>query len=693
MSGRRREGLAPNLFPFLAVLVCTLGTLILLLALVAQNAGDTYAAADSQPPAEDAGPDEEAVKLVETAAMIDRQLREAVWHRDQTVKMRDDQTAELEERRDRLAHLEDHVRRIQDELKSLTTEVEKAMEKPGESSEAQATLDKVLLEIETEKEAIGNLETDLKSETPRIVIVPHKGPNGTDRRPIYIECRADGVYLQPGNQHIKRVDLEPRVGFANPLESALRTIRLHAMQSYGDAIAPYPLLVVRPDGIESYSVARAAMSNWDDQFGYELVPGEVDLAFPSTDPTLNTKVAAAIDQAVAQRQALAMRFGGGGGGGSGTAGGRNASGGRDPQSGGYSAEGYAAGGNAPDGPYSGGQDAGGGYSSLAGDGTAAGDGAMDGTGGATAATGRSAASPAASSLPVLSAAKMSRGANNGAIGDARMAGFTPPPGASPSGPYDGNALDGDLTTGPADSAIALNPPSGAPAAQAGSPQTQSGVPQGFAANGAPDGAATDPGNYAGPTGQSVSGSASGTSETATGKSAGSVSTGAAGGNGGTQAASSGSPSSAQSSAQGQPQDASQPAGGTPSITTGNSQTPPVTRVGKDWALPPDISSSRGTEMLRLVRVECHADHFVLIAEGGRGAPTAYSFADGDINQASLELATAVRDRASGWGAAMQGARWQPVLDVAVVPGGEARFQQLTRLLDGSGLMIQARGTK
>jgi hypothetical protein len=470
------------------------------------------------------------------------------------------------------------------------------------------------------------------------------------------------------------------------------------MQSYGDAIAPYPLLVVRPDGIESYSVARAAMSNWDDQFGYELVPGEVDLAFPSSDPTLNTKVAAAIDQAVAQRQALAMRFGGGGG--SGAGGGRNASGGGDPRSAGYS-----AGDGSPDGQYSGGPNAGGGYSSLAGDGTANGDAAMNGTGGDTAAAGRSAASPPASSLPVLSAAKMSRGATSGAIGDARMAGFTPPPVANAVGPYDGNGPDGD-PTGPSgtasgspgtksgsDPAIAMNSAGGETTTQAGSPQTQAGVPQGFAANGAPVGAATDPSNSAGPAGQSVSGSSSGVSETATGKSAGSVSTGAAGGNGGTQAASSGSPSSAQSSAQGQPQDASQSAGGTPSITMGNSQTPPVTRVGKDWALPPDISSSRGTEMLRLVRVECHADHFVLIAEGGRGAPTAYSFADGDINRASLELATAVRDRASGWGAAMQGARWQPVLDVAVAPGGEARFQQLNRLLDGSGLMIQARGAK
>ena len=38
MSRRDRKGLSPSLFPFLAVLVCTLGTLILLLALVAQNA-------------------------------------------------------------------------------------------------------------------------------------------------------------------------------------------------------------------------------------------------------------------------------------------------------------------------------------------------------------------------------------------------------------------------------------------------------------------------------------------------------------------------------------------------------------------------------------------------------------------------------------------------------------------------------
>lgn len=98
-------------------------------------------------------------------------------------------------------------------------------------------------------------------------------------------------------------------------------------------------------------------------------------------------------------------------------------------------------------------------------------------------------------------------------------------------------------------------------------------------------------------------------------------------------------------------------------------------------------------MLRMIRVECHPDRFVLLPEGGRGANRTFAFTDGDVDRATLELATAVRDRAASWGAAMQGARWQPVLDVAVVTGGEGRYQQLLQLMEGSGVIIQARGTR
>lgn len=702
MSGRRRQGLAPTLFPFLAVLVCTLGTLILLLAMVAQNAGDAVAAADTVPPAEAESTAEQiaqAEALAQASEQIEREIREASWHRQQTVKLRDEQTADLEARRNRRAHLEDHARRLQLELKSLSTEVEAAIDQKGDVVKVQETLDKLLLEIESEKEAIGNLQSDLQSETPRIVIVPHKGPNGTDRRPVYIECGKDGVLIQPGNIRITQAELEPRTGFPNPLEAALRTIRLHATQTYGDAIAPYPLLVVRPDGIKSYGIARAAMTNWDDQFGYELVPTEVELAFPETDPVLSNKVTAVVRETVRQRDQLAIRFGGGGGG---------SGGGNGSRPGGYAGE-YGE-----DGEYDG-------QSGLArpgGNGTRPGmadpgsaDLATGGAAGGTSPSPSGTASPAASTLPVLSTARMSRGSTSGAIGESQLRGFSslsndsPPagnaprsntaPGTAAGGPVYDNAYGSGLAEAGSGTNAQAGMQPNAPASSNGAAPTSLNAADGSvladtkAAGQFADGTSTsssDSSNSS-PSNSSANSSSGGSSTSRS-------TSNTAGGTGGSQSNGQAAPST-----QGQPgqtgNSENQPTDGpqTPSLNMTASNTPPVKRVGKDWALPPDISSSRGTEMLRMIRVECYSDRFVLIAEGGRGVPTVIPFADGDINAASLTLATAVRDRAAGWGAAMQGARWQPVLEVAVAPGADFRYQQLSRLLDGSGLLIQAKGAR
>ena len=94
-------------------------------------------------------------------------------------------------------------------------------------------------------------------------------------------------------------------------------------------------------------------------------------------------------------------------------------------------------------------------------------------------------------------------------------------------------------------------------------------------------------------------------------------------------------------------------------------------------------------MVRTIRIECHDDRLVLLPEGGHGATNVYGFSDGDIDRASLEMATAIRDRVERWGAAMPGGRWHPLLDAKVMPGGELRYQQLRRLMDGSGVEIQA----
>ena len=61
--------------------------------------------------------------------------------------------------------------------------------------------------------------------------------------------------------------------------------------------------------------------------------------------------------------------------------------------------------------------------------------------------------------------------------------------------------------------------------------------------------------------------------------------------------------------------------------------------------------------------------------------------DRNAQRASLELATAIRDRVEQWGASLPGGRWQPVLEVDVQPGGEVRFQQLQMILRDSGVKV------
>ena len=102
-------------------------------------------------------------------------------------------------------------------------------------------------------------------------------------------------------------DLLPPHGPGNPLDAALRTIRSEfAPSNHALTSTAYPLLLVRPSGIKSYSLARQAMTGWDDQFGYELLEEELDLTFPQSTPGLERKIQAALVQARQRQAALAM---------------------------------------------------------------------------------------------------------------------------------------------------------------------------------------------------------------------------------------------------------------------------------------------------------------------------------------------------------------------------------------------------
>ena len=719
MSGRRRQGLAPTMFPFLAVLICTLGTLILMLALIA-NDGNKAKAASA---AESDRSAEEMAELAEVDAEVDRRVREAVWHREQVVSMRDQQTADLEERRIRQAHLEDHLKRLRDEMARLEAEVAAAHEGSQSKEDAKQAVEDLRAKIDQEKTKIKELEEQQQSLAPRIVIVPHKGPNGTDRRPVYIECKADGVYLHPEGVAIDPKYLDSGLPGPNPLDAALRAIRHHAMQNYGDTVAPYPLIVVRPDGIDSYSAARIAMREWDDQFGYELVPDNVKLAFPDPDPILKERIEQVVAQAVREQKAIASNMiasrglSTGRGGGVGTSGstGRNATNARtsnaSPSGNGTSnsgtlpaptqrsaadlpilsarnmeartldalENGYRSAGTSS--PY---------RNSLAEQRAAADEAAReiaqgDGMPGdltqpLSGMRGTAAGTNAASSIEPLSNSFDPGGAGSGS-GNApsapsytqlsaqptsnMTASGTPTSGSKDSGMAESGNPESSVGSGVAEPNDAPENRSAGPLASASDAKTDAYAPlSSVASKSSRPSASTDPNAPIG--GSQSSGSSDSSNPAGT------------------------APQPLDPSITDTPPNASPTLGATMQVPPPK---PLVSRKGSNWALPRETATMVGTAMIRIIRVECHEDRLVLLPEGGRGATHVYGFSDGNLDRASLELATAIRDRVSRWGAGMPGGRWVPRMEVDVAPGGELRFQQLQRLMSGSGVEVVTKEVK
>ncbi|MEM0927558.1 MAG: hypothetical protein AAGJ83_16045, partial [Planctomycetota bacterium] len=172
--------------------------------------------------------------------------------------------------------------------------MQKAMADPIDSPQSrQAAEDRIASlekEIRESEVVVRKLKSDVKTSKPRFVIVPHQGPNGTSRRPIYLECTSDRLIIWPEGVEISKWQLENSSERANPLDEALRAARYHVLRVYEDSEPPYPMIIVRPGGEETFYAAQASMKNWDDQFGYELVPASVDLAYPNADPEMKKRL-------------------------------------------------------------------------------------------------------------------------------------------------------------------------------------------------------------------------------------------------------------------------------------------------------------------------------------------------------------------------------------------------------------------
>jgi hypothetical protein len=670
MTRRRRStGDTITLFPFLAVLICTVGSLIVLLVVVVQQAK-----ANAEDVSEQQA--EQQAKIEEQIDRVKLEVEDLRWQAELLAGSRDATTAELRRSQDELSYLEDEIRQLRVRLEQAADEAAHiealAAKESDQAGTAEAHLAALREKLDYARESLAQARDVFQKREVSYALLPYVGPNGTRRQPIYIECLADRVILQPEGIELLGPDFQAPITDDNPLAAALRAKR-EFMQDAADRQVepPYPLIVVRPDGAQAYAAARAAMSSWEDEFGYELVDADMKLTYPEFDPGLAAVAREAVAEARARREMLKSiapaRFG------------------RPQQrlltassSGGFVARSDSAGpgGRAAQGGGAGGF--GGGRDANAMDGNAPlpfgnprgsiggeGNGQGNGQGNAAKLAGGFADRSAAARDGVQGAGfegMTSEGAGaiagNGRGGSRSGASRGGARGASAGDPAArGNAANGSTRPGGLAQAAQSNQRgNGGAARQAADPPSSSGPSQASATGSAAGGAGSSGGNVvASSAGGAGNAAAAGANAGATGGAAGSAGGGGAGG---------GAP-------------------GSPGAPSAESL---ADSRGRGWGLPESAGSTTG--ITRPIPLACYADRVVIFPEDPyQGRPFELKV-EGLMRDEIDLLITQIWQRMDSWGMAGVRMYWKPVLQVQVQQGGDARYEELVALLQDSGIVVK-----
>lgn len=711
-------------FTFLDVLTCTMGSLVLLLVVLAQKATNVTleealanankprpaaaenppakAASTEPPPQPEADPKATTLADVETPAEddstedaeleLDEQLKEAqegltaeelakqlaeVREARQKIEQRRAETAQrLKDDEAKVSHLEEHERRLEQEIAKLRLALQQL-----EEAEKNQDVDQEAAQAELErlKEVIADAQKqieELRKETvgkKSYSIVPYKGANGTTRRPIYIECTKDAVTIYPEGIRLTAADFDGPLRSGNPLAAAIRAAReeLNARATAAgqtDLPDPYPLLIVRPDGAYAYGAAMSAISSWDSDFGYEFVDADWKLEYPETDLRLEQTMRHAVEQA-RQRQAMLAkaaprRYGPRLALGSGEGGGM---GGGDADGSGAGFEGVAHPGGNGDriGDHSG-------ENWMAASSGSQGTGV---DGGAGMGTGTSAGNGPPGVNRYASGGMTTDGSGGGAAGGGNFADAPATTAGASNGT--GQTSSGTPQNGPAG---AKSTAGGEAAGQmaAGGTQPSQGGAGGTLAEGSTE--RTGGSTFAGANSPS-GGASSQTSQTASaGGSAGSSEGAAGGSSSGSAAGQAGSSSSAAGGGS---------SGGAVSYNAGQTASA-ATKRGANWANAG--ASRRASAISRPIRVVVNPEQIDVMPtnQGGSGPvgePTAITFHQ-PTDKVLDQLAAAVKERMNEWGLAGSNMYWRPTLVLQVAPGAEQHAIRLNDLLQDSGIDVK-----
>ncbi|MCA9044614.1 MAG: hypothetical protein KDA69_09865 [Planctomycetaceae bacterium] len=156
---------------------------------------------------------------------------------------------------------------------------------------------------------------DQKNRQPRIALVAHDPLAGTNRKPILIECRADSFHFPSEGISISAADCNGFLPDDNPLRAGVEALVefQKRTQTTGNENAekPYVLLVVRPGGTTGFYVARKLLEGTEAEAGYELVLDEDEMAWPESNPQAAYACRRAVEESLRKQEAAAQFIPGG----------------------------------------------------------------------------------------------------------------------------------------------------------------------------------------------------------------------------------------------------------------------------------------------------------------------------------------------------------------------------------------------
>ena len=285
---RKRKKLEVSTFPFLAVLLCTMGSLILLLLVMDkkakkaalekayENAWNQSKALQAKADADEKNTEADKKAWIKLKSEQHNDLLKKESALEQEIILLKNELALIEKGNQR-SNINISSEDLTEKELALSSEKSKLYSLVKKLESEKTTADKNLKETKDLTEKILSMELILKELKASIdkskfaySIVPYFGKNGLNRKPLYIECNENGILLFPDKTLIPSNDESDNL--KTELLNRTSQLREFLLQTLGPKDStPYLMILVRPGGITNYWKLQSVIKPMDIDFGYELV--------------------------------------------------------------------------------------------------------------------------------------------------------------------------------------------------------------------------------------------------------------------------------------------------------------------------------------------------------------------------------------------------------------------------------------